>query len=170
MPNFTIRRRKPKVQATPPSPPVPEPVKEEKVDPSEMYLSDSSEEDYIDAAMNDLHIAPPQQAARPVPQRPQNPPPAKRQPQYHQNPRPQYKNPTSLVQQPPKATSYDRHFGPTPRINDPYRRKPTMPTPYVRPNKSRRGAKIRFRSHYGAGSEHFDTRTKSLMLLNHCFG
>ena len=170
MPNFTIRRRKPKKQPKEATPPPATPVAEEKIDESEMYMSESSDGDYIDAAMKDLHIAPPQQAARPVPQRPQIPPPVQNQPQYQQNPRPQYQNPTNVVHQPPKTTSYDRHFGPTPRINDPYRRKPTIPTPYSRPNKSRRGAKIRFRSHYGAGSEHLDTRTKSLMLLNHCFG
>lgn len=166
MPNFTIRRRKPKRQPVPTQPPPPKAKVEEKVDETEMSYSESSAEDYIDAAMEDLQITPNQQA----PRRPQHPPPPQYRPQKPVQTQPQYVQHARVVEQPQKTTSFDKHFGPTPHINDPYRRKPTMRNPYSRPKQPKGGAKMRFRSHYGAGAEHMDTRTKSLMLLNHCFG
>ena len=166
MPNFTIRRKKKNVQpqAAPPAPKRPQPVyQEEKVDETEEYMSDSSSEEYIDAAMKDLKISQPQN-------RPQNPPPVQNRPQYPPQSMPHYPQRANVAPQRPVSNHYGKHFGPTPTITDPYLRKPTMQTPYSRPQQKKRSAKIRFRSHYGAGSEHLDTRTKSLMLYSHCFG
>lgn len=166
MPNFRITRKRKQVQVQPPPtrPATPPPiVQEEKYDNAEMEESESSDSQYIDEAMANLNIAPSRS-------RPRNPPAPPNTPHYTQKRRPHNQERTTLVPQRQKPASYDRHFGPTPRIGDPYRRKTTMTREVVRPKKKSGGAKIRFRSHYGADAEHLDTRTKSIMLLNHCFG
>ena len=66
--------------------------------------------------------------------------------------------------------NYAKHFGPPPRIGDQYTRKARMGLPVLRRRGKKRGEKLRYRSHYGSNSEHLDTRTKSYMLYNHCFG
>lgn len=166
MPNFTIRRRKPKkpVQHVQ-KPPEPQPV-EEKIDETEMEYVESSDEEYITAAMQDLKL---ERQPSPPP-RPQNRPTTQKRVHFDPRTEPQYKKPAIVAQQPVKAASYARHFGPTKLNNDPYTRRPTMPRPYLRPPKKKGVPRMRFRSHYGVGAEHLDTRTKSNMLLNHCFG
>lgn len=166
MPNFRITRKRKQVQVQPPPtrPHTPAPIKqEEKFDDAEMEVTESSDEEYIDEAMSNLNIAPTEL-------KPRNQPPPPYVPHSTPQRRPHYQERATFAPQRQKPTSFDRHFGPTPRINDPYRRKPTMATPVVRPKRKSGGAKIRFRSHYGADAEHLDTRTKSMMLLNHCFG
>ena len=170
MPNFRItRKRKPAlvlepVQKQPTRPSTPPPVtQEEKYDDSEMEMSESSDEPYIDRAMSQLNM---EQAQT----RPRNHLPPPNTPHSTSQKRPQVDRRATFAPQLTKPTSFEKHFGPTPRINDPYRRKPTMQRPVVRRKAKSGGARIRFRSHYGADAEHLDTRTKSLMLLNHCFG
>lgn len=182
MPNFTIRRRKKKEQPQEQKPPTQQPQRqiqrpqrpqvqptrprpppaEEKVDPYEETIIESSDEEYIDRAMSDLQIERP----RNEPQKQHMP---KRQPQYRPQTQPQYQERTNVVQQRPNMNKYDQHFGPTPSIRNPYNRKPTMPIHNPRHKRKVGVPKMRFRSHYGTGSEHYDTRTKSYLLYNHCF-
>ena len=166
MPNFTIRRKKKQVNTPGPNPAPPPPQtanQEEKVDETEEYMSTSDSEEYIEAALQKLELEKKET-------RPQYPPQRERRPQYPPQTQPHYQKPANVVPQRPALNKYDQHFGPTTNIRDPYRRKPTMQNPYSRPRQKKRSAKIRFRSHYGAGSEHLDTRTKALMLYSHCFG
>ena len=166
MPNFTIRRKKKKVSLPEPKPvqPPPQPVyQEEKIDEGEEFMSESDSEEYIEAALNKLKMTEQKN-------RPQNPPPVQSRPQYPPQKQPHYPQRANLAPQRPVTDQYAKHFGPTKNIRDPYRRKPTMRNPYSRPQQKKRSTKIRFRSHYGAGSEHLDTRTKALMLYSHCFG
>ena len=166
MPNFTIRRRRKQIQPPPappePTPPKPEPV-EEKV--AEMSVSEpsESEEELMDKAFSQLRVEKPQhrpQIVRNVENRPQ--PRPQMQPQRQFLPTP--------VRKEPEINPYSKLFGPTPRINDPYTRKPRMKQPVLRRRGKKCGVKLRFRSHYGANSEQYDTHTKSNLLYNHCFG
>ena len=166
MPNFTIRRRRRPTQPPPaptePEPPKPEPV-EEKVDEMEVSESSESEEKMIDQAFSQLRVEKPQhrpQIVRNVENRPQP------VPQYQPQPR----IPATPVREEPKINPYSKLFGAPPRIADPYTRKPRMRQPVLRRRGKKCGVKLRFRSHYGANSEHYDTHTKSNMLYNHCFG
>ena len=166
MPNFRITRKRKQVKVEePPSRPItPPPIaQKEKYDDAEMEISESSDEEYIDQAMSQLNI---QQTET----RPRNAPPPPKVPHSTPQRRPQVNERATFAPPRRKPTSFDKHFGPTPRINDPYRRMPTMQRPVVRRKTKSGGARIRFRSHYGADAELLDTRTKSMMLLNHCFG
>ena len=166
MPNFKIRRRrKQEQQPAPVNPPRSEPV-EEKIDPNEEVLTESSEEMYIDQAMSDLKMS---KVAKPDPV-PQKPAPVVNRPQYPQQRRPQYQKRATPVYQNPKPASYRNPYTTQNRIHTQYTRKPTMQIQNPRSKTTRGGAKIRFGSHYGTGGEHLDTHTKSLMLYNHCFG
>ena len=166
MPNFTIRRRRRPTQPPPaptePEPPKPEPL-EEKVDEMEVSESSESEEKMIDQAFSQLRVEKPQhrpQIVRNVENRPQP------VPQYQPQPR----IPATPVREEPKINPYSKLFGAPPRITDPYTRKPRMRQPVLRRRGKKCGVKLRFRSHYGANSEHYDTHTKSNLLYNHCFG
>ena len=153
MPNFKISRRK-KAIVEPQKPPV-----EEKVDDSEMMASDSSDEyiqDAIKAVKRVTFEEKPkprfntfQPAPKTLPQRP-NPPKVDRKP---------------VVLEPKQPYRPPRR-----RMNDPYIRKPTMDFANPHSKYRRGGAKMRYRSHYGAGGEHLDTRTKANLLYTHCFG
>ena len=162
MPNFTIRRRRKKVEEKP----APVQPQEEKNDSVEEYMSDSSESVAIDEAMRDLKITPLDR----TPKRPQSrrsEPPSAPVRQYN---RPHYQNPATVDRKVPNHATY-RYPKPTrPRIPDQYQRKPTMPIQNPRSKTRRGGTKLRFSSHYGTHGEHLDTRTKSVMLYNHCFG
>ena len=152
MPNFKVSRRR-KAIAEPSKP-----VVEEKVDDSEMLASDSSDE-YIEDAINAVKGVTFEE--KPKPRFASFRPPPKNLPQ-----RP---NPPNVVRK-PVVLEPKQPYRPNRRINDPYTRKPTMDftNPY---SKYRRGgAKLRYRSHYGAGGEHLDTRTKANLLYTHCFG
>ena len=166
MPNFTIRRRKRPTQPPPaptkPEPPKPEPA-EEKVEEMEVSESSESEEQMIDQAFSQLRVEKPQhrpQIVRNVENRPQP------VPQYQPQPR----IPATPVREEPKINPYSKLFGAPPSITDPYTRKPRMRQPVLRRRGKKSGVKLRFRSHYGANSEHYDTHTKSNLLYNHCFG
>ena len=173
MPNFRITRKRKTVE---PPPPPTRPVtpalvpEEEKYDETEMEMSESSDEDYIDEAMSQLKVEQSQARPRQTETRPRNPLPQGKVPHYTPERGPQLQKRTTFAPQEQKPTSFDKHFGPTPRINDPYRRMPTIQRPVVRRKPKRRGDRLRFRSHYGTDAELLDTRTKSMMLLNHCFG
>ena len=58
----------------------------------------------------------------------------------------------------------------------PTQNRPQYPPPRApqdrNPHSKRKGggARMRYSSHYGIGGEHLDTRTKSVLLYNHCFG
>lgn len=163
MPNFTIRRRK-KPQATAPPP---KPKEEEKVDEMEESYTDESEEEHIEKALGELKIQkhqkqPQKNTTKSV--RFQN------EPQRPVARHPQYQNQTNFVPQTYSQTSNRQNVWGRPRINDPYTRKPTMRLENSGRHRKRGGSKLRFRSHYGAGGEHLDTRTKSSMLLSYCFG
>ena len=162
MPNFTIRRRRKKVEQPEPTPK----AEEMKIDETEEYMSESSDSVAIDQAMSDLKVTPlkkeqrqPQYQQREVQRRPTN-----------QHYRPQYQKPANVVQQNPKPTSYPNRNPTRPHIPNQYQRKPTMAIHNPRHRNKRGGPSMRFSSHYGAGGEHLDTRTKSIMLYNHCFG
>ena len=153
MPNFKVSRKK-KALVEPPKH-----VVEEKVDDSEMLASDSSDE-YIEDAIKAVKRVTFEEKPKPRFQVP--PAPKRKLPQRQTTPN-VVRKPTVLE---PKAP----YRLPRRRMNDPYSRKPTMDfsNPY---SKYRRGgAKIRYRSHYGAGGEHLDTRTKANLLYRHCFG
>ena len=162
MPNFTIRRRRKKVE----DPPSQAPPKEEKIDHSEEYMSDSSDETAIDNAMRDLKVAPLERTQK--------------QPQYRQTEartapkmnysRPRSQNPANVARQPPIHARYQNQNPTRPRIPDQYQRRPTMAIQNPRSKMNRGAPKMRYSSHYGSGGEHLDTHTKSLMLYNHCFG
>ena len=150
MPNFKVsRRRKTNVEQNPPE-------VEEKIDDSEMQVEESDDE-YIDQAIEAVkrvRFEEPTPKPKPRPRFPE--PTPRRQPQYPIHPNVAQK---PLVLEPKKPYRPPRR-----RMNDPYTRKPTMdfPNPY---SKYRRGgAKLRYRSHYGPGGEHLDTRTKASMF------
>lgn len=169
MPNFKIRRRK-KIVEPPIQPP---PVQEEKVDEFEETMSEPSEEMMIDAAMKELQVTPLQRRrTEPQKQHVNRVPSISRpqKPQYTPNTRPQYKTPTNVVTPPPNPARYRQKFQAPPRIPDQYTRKPTMAIQNPRSKTRRGGAALHFSSHYGAGGEHLDTQTKSVLLYNHCFG
>ena len=153
MPNFTIRRRK---RAQPePKEETPSDV-EEKVDETEM--SDSSDEQaYLDKAIEDLKKVTINDNVETIPQSPtrseahsEKPPRLERGYTRNEQYRPQYRQPN--------------------RMNDPYRYNPTMDYQIPSSKHRRGGTKMRFSSHYGLGGEHLDTRTKSALLYQHCFG
>ncbi len=161
MPNFTIRRRRKKVEQPQPTP-KPE---EKKIDETEEYMSESSDSVAIDQAMSDLKVTPlkkeqkqPQYQQREAQHRPSN--------QYYH---PQYQKPTNVVQQTQKTASYPNQNPTRPHIPNQYQRKPTMAIHNPRSKNRRGGPSMRFSSHYGAGGEHLDTRTKSILLYHHCF-
>ena len=160
MPNFTIRRRKksqPKVQPPPPK-------VEEKVDEMEESYSDETEEELLDKAMNDLSMQSEPQKQHPRPVQYQN------QPQRPVAGHPQYQKQPTVARQVRFQPSNQQNSWGKPRLNDPYTRKPTMRGGIPPRRQSRGGAKLRFRTHYGVGGEYMDTRTKSSLLLSHCFG
>ena len=166
MPNFTIRRRRKEIQPPPaptePTPPEPKPV-EEKVDEMEISEQSESEEELISKALTELRVEKPQH-------RPQIVRNVENRPQRAFQLRPQRQEFTRPVRKEPEKNPYAKLFGPTPRINDPYTRKPRMRQPVLRRRGKKCGVKLRFRSHYGANSEHYDTHTNSNLLYNHCFG
>jgi len=153
MPNFSIRRRK---RAQPePKEETPSDV-EEKVDETEMSES-SDEQAYLDKAIEDLKKVTINDKVETIPQSParseahvENHPRLERGYTRNDQYRPQYRQPN--------------------RMNDPYRHKPTMDYQIPSSKYRRGGSKIRFSSHYGLGGEHLDTRTKSALLYQHCFG
>ena len=160
MPNFKIRRRKksqPKVQPPPPK-------VEEKVDEMEESFTDESEEELLDKAIGQLSMQ----------NKPQKPPP--RTVQYQNQPQrpvarhPQYQKQPTVARQVRFQPSNQQNSWGKQRLNDPYSRMPTMRKEYPTRRNKRGGARLRFRSHYGVGGEHMDTRTKSSLLLSHCFG
>lgn len=166
MPNFKIRRRRKQVSQTPQTAPPPNSPTEEKIDQMEEIISESEEERYIDNAMSDLKIS---KLAR------QDPVPQKRvqfakRPQYAPQTVPQYQKRASVAYQQAKPASYPNQYTTQQQLPNQYTRKPTMQIANPRSKLSRGGNKLRFNSHYGADGEHLDTRTKSIMLYNHCFG
>ena len=153
MPNFKVSRRK-KAVVEPQQPNI-----EEKVD--EMELSEDSESsEYIDQAIADVKRVTFEEQSKTRPQT------AYTQP----NIQPQTPNTPTIVRKPQPQAPYAPPRRPQRQLNDPYSRKPTMDfsNPYTRYRQG--GAKMRYRSHYGAGGEHLDTRTKSALLYSHCFG
>lgn len=162
MPNFTIRRRRKKVEQPPPqAPPV-----EEKIDSTEEYMSEDSDETAINNAMRDLKIPPVQQTQKQPQYRQTEPPPAPKK----SYPRPQYQNPPNVARQPPNHARYPNRNTTRPHIPNQYQRTPAITIKNPRSKWKGGGSKLRFNSHYGARGEHLDTHTKSLMLYNHCFG
>ena len=160
MPNFTIRRRK-KTQSQPRPPP---PQVEKKVDEMEESFSEESEEELIEKAMNDMKIQP-----RPQKQT-QNLEWYQKQPQTPVAGHPQYEKQPTVARQVRFQPSNQQNSWSKPSIHDPYTRKPTMRGGKYTRRQGRGGARLRFRSHYGTGGEYMDTRTKSSLLLSHCFG
>ena len=153
MPNFTIRRRR-KPQAEPKQ--TPPPMEEEKVDESEMDAS-SDEDEYLDKAIADLRKTTISDKDETMPQSP-----ARSEAHYSEPARNEYR--------PTRNDQYRPHYAQPRRMNDPYRRNPTMD--YQKPTSKHRrgGAKIRFKSHYGVDGEYLDTQTKAALLYTHCFG
>ena len=162
MPNFTIRRRRKKVEDPKPTP---EPV-ETKVDETEEYMSESSDSAAIDQAMSDLKVTPLQKQQR----QPQYQPREAQPVQHKQYYRPQYQKPANIVRQQPKPASYPNRNPTRPHIPNQYQRKPTMAIHNPRSKSKRGGSSMRYSTHYGYGGEHLDTRTKSVLLYNHCLG
>ena len=162
MPNFTIRRRRKKVEEPPPQ----APPAEEKIDYTEEYMSESSDETAINTAMRDLKIPTVQQTVKRPQYRQTEPPPAP----IREYQRPQYQNPTNVAHQPTNRASYSQRNPTRPHIPNQYQRTPAMAIKNPRSKSIRGGSKLRFNSHYGTGGEHLDTHTTSLMLYNHCFG
>ena len=162
MPNFTIRRRRKKVEEKP----APVETQEEKHDSAEEYMSESSDEVAIDEAMRDLKVTPLDRTPKRPQSRRSEPPPAPRQ-QYN---RPHYQKPATVDRKVPNRATYLNPEPTRAHIPDQYQRKPTMAIQNPRSKTRRGGSRLRFSSHYGTGGEHLDTRTKSIMLYNHCFG
>ena len=162
MPNFTIRRRRKKVEEKP----APVETREEKIDSAEEYMSDDSDGAAIDEAMRDLKVTPLERTPKRPQSRRSEPPPAPR----HQYNRPHYQNPANVVRKRPNHATYANPKPTRPHIPDQYQRNPTMAIQNPRSKTRRGGSKLRFNSHYGTGGEYLDTHTKSLMLYNHCFG
>ena len=129
-------------------------------------MSESSEEAAIDNAMKDLKVSNLERQPIKPQYRETRPQPAPQR-QYT---RPQYQNPSIIAHQPPKPASYTTPNPTRPRIPNQYQRTPTMAIANPRSKRTRGGAKMHFRSHYGTGGEHLDTRTKSILLYQHCFG
>lgn len=153
MPNFTIRRRR-KPQAEPKQ--TPPSMEEEKIDESEMDAS-SDEDKYLDKAIADLKKVSISDKDETMPQSP-----ARSEARYPERSRNEYR--------PTRNDQYRPHYAQPRRLNDPYRRNPTMD--YQKPTSKHRrsGAKIRFKSHYGVDGEYLDTQTKAALLYTHCFG
>ena len=162
MPNFKIRRRRKVVEEQPPQ----APPQEEKHDEMEESYSDPSEEAAIEDAMRDLKVTKLQRSDNGPQYAERRPQVAPKQEYY----RPQYQNPTNVVRQNPNPASYRYPKQARPHIPDQYQRKPTMQIANPRSKSKRGGTKLRFNSHYGTGGEHLDTRTKSILLYQHCFG
>ena len=153
MPNFTIRRRrKPQPEPEPSSPP----EEEEKIDDTEMEAS-SDEDEYLDKAIADLKKVSFSDQDETMPQSP-----ARSEARSSEPSRNEY--------QPTRNEHYRPQYTQQRRMNDPYRRNPTMD--YQKPSSKHRrgGTKIRFNSHYGLDGEYLDTRTKAALLYTHCFG
>ena len=153
MPNFKVSRRK-KAVVEPQQPNI-----EEKVD--EMELSEDSESsEYIDQAIADVKRVTFEEQSKTRPQTVYTQP----------NIQPQTPNTPTIVRNPQPQAPYAPPRRPQRQLNDPYSRKPTMDfvNPYTQYRQG--GAKMRYRSHYGVGGEHLDTRTKSALLYSHCFG
>ena len=126
-----------------------------------MELSDSSSEhEYIDQDIAEVKRVTFEDQAKTRPQ------PVYTQPKIE----PQTRNTPNVVRRPPVQPPNAPQRMPYNQMNDPYTRKPTMDfvNPYTQYRRG--GAKIRHRSHYGAGGEHLDTRTKAALLYRHCFG
>ena len=166
MPNFTVKRRR--RNKAPPQPEV-EPVEPEESKESDEIEVDVTSEDerYIEAAIHDL------KQTQITPNPPHNTPQTEyyySQPQSYENTDPHYENQTTVA----TPEQYIPPSLPTPapqrRINDPYRRKPTMERPNRGARSGRGGGRLRYRSHYGLEGEHLDTQTKSYLLYTHCFG
>ena len=166
MPNFKIRRRRRKVDPPPPEP-------EEKMDEAEESVSMESEEMLIDKALEGLQVSK-LNRQKSVPQyQPTKPAVQQRQPQVQHNlaqTRPQLQNHANVVNNRQKSASHMRHLHGRSHIPNQYTSRPTMAIQNPRSKLRRGGANMRFSSHYGAGGEHLDTRTKSVLLYNHCFG
>ena len=153
MPNFKVTRRK-KANVEPPKPAV-----EEKVD--EMEVTDSgSSDDYIDEAIEAVKRVTFEEQSKTRPQTTYTQP----------NIQPQTPNTPTIVRNHQPQAPYAPPRRPQRQLNDPYTRKPAMDfsNPYTRYRQG--GAKMRYRSHYGVGGEHLDTRTKTALLYSHCFG
>ena len=132
MPNFTIRRRHKPQPERKQSPP---PMEEVKVDESEMEAS-SDEDEYLDRAIADLKKVSISDNVETMPHSP-----AKSEAHYSEPSRNEYR--------PTRNEQYRPQYTQPRRMNDPYRRNPTMD--YQKPTSKHRrgGAKIRFNSHYG---------------------
>ena len=156
MPSFTVRRRK-RREPTPP-PETEDPVEEEEDETMTPEASDDDE--YVDAAIEELKQTRITPQTAPDQRRPQ-----RRYAQPGQNEfRPQ------IAHRPPVNRQSVPQRQPHQRLNDPYTRKPTMMNSFERPKLNRRGARLRYRSHYGPNGSALDTHTKASLLYTHCFG
>ena len=133
----------------------------------EESYTDESEEEHIEKALGELKIQKHQKQPQKTTTKSVR---FQNEPQRPVARHPQYQNQTNFVPQTYSQTSNRQNVWGRPRINDPYTRKPTMRLENSGRHRKRGGSKLRFRSHYGAGGEHLDTRTKSSMLLSYCFG
>ena len=156
MPNFKIRRKR----REPPAPQPPPPVKEEKVDDTEMSMSEESSDPGVTAAMSKLGFENP----------PRNPEPPRKVRKVGFQSTPQPQKPAIPAQQNQFSARNRQNYRSLYHTTDPYRRVPTMQ--YENPLRKKKGGarKMRYHSHYGVGGEHLDTRTKSTLLYHHCFG
>ena len=161
MPNFTIRRRRKKV----PERQVAPKHTEEKIDEAEEIASIESEDSLIESTISELKETK-LDRTRTVPQHYENTP--QRRP-IAQNNRPQRQNLTRFATQTQNPASYQNCFATPRHIPNQYTRKPTMQRHVPNSRTKCGGAKLIYRSYYGAGGEHLDTRTKSILLYNHCF-
>jgi hypothetical protein len=153
MPRFKIGR-KAKPQVAPPATVAPE----HKADVmEESFESSEDETQELEHALDELSV-------RPEPQRPQS------RPLTYPEKRPHRLQPTTPAPTQPKRVHFDNYGRPPPHMPHPVYRKPTMPNPPIRPVRGRGKSKISYRSHYGAGGEYLDTRSKAVLLYNHCFG
>ena len=153
MPQFTIRRKRKAAEQK--AEPEPAPV-EKKVAVDEMSES-SSEEDYVNEAMEQLTMQ----------NKPQK---QERQVRFQPDPRPQYENRAKPADPRARNAKYITQGPGQPVRHNPYYRK--TPTPFAQ-NQGLRGRakpKIKFRSLYGANGHTYDTRTKAAMLYHSCFG
>ena len=159
MPNFTVRRKKkPKVQFDLERPKTPAPIVPEEKESDEESMS--TDDSYIDEVVDEIKkttIATKTEAPQ-------------YKPQYTPVSRPQYEKLPKGNQTLYNKTNNQPQYRRPVQMNDPYRRKPTMEITSRTSKHRRGGSRLRYSSHYGMAGDRLDTRTKSYMLYNHCFG
>ena len=160
MPRFKIKRKKKVTFEEPAKVEAPE----AKVDEMETVIEEGGAESDGSDSLASVANSVAQMDIDPKPQ------PVVNKPQYRPNP-PQQNQPSArFVHPPPETNNYRPAQRASPYAANQLYRKPSMPNPRRRSQRSAKTHRLKYRSHYGPGGEHLDAQTKARLLYHHCFG